>query len=620
MKQFFKNTLSAFLGSTLALIFLTVVSSLIISAIIAASFSAALSGKETEKVKDNTVLHIKTNKIVKDRAEGPDIDLSAFGVDGAGESSLTSILERIKSAKEDDKIKGIYMEGFGFSAGSAMANEIRDALEDFKESGKFIYAYSEVMSQGNYFISSVADSVFVLPEGMFFFQGLNLEVTFYKKMLDKLGIEAVIYRGRDNEFKSAVEPFLAEKLSESNRMQLTELSKGIWNEYLTKIGKARNLSADELNKIADELSATSPKSAFEKGLIDGVLYEPDVKDLLAKRVGTVKDSLNLYDFWNYEVEDKKSAKDLLGRKDKKRNPFGADEKSPEDSVKVEGKIAVVYAEGAFVSGSGGAEDLGSGRYEPIFRKLAKDTTISAVVIRINSPGGSAISGDVLHEAVKKLKEEKPVVVSMANVAASAGYMLAAPADYIFAMPSTITGSIGIFAQVPGLEKFLDDKIGVTFDRVKTNKNADYLNSISPVNGEQKQIFQEYIDKGYDDFLLKVANGRNMSVTEVEKLAKGRVYTGLAAKEIGLVDEIGNLFDAIEKAKELAELTDFDLVKYPKKKNPFEEFFKNFSLEARNNVEKWIIQDPELLHIFKTSRMIKEMKGPQARMPFDITIN
>ncbi|MGY6562008.1 MAG: signal peptide peptidase SppA [Luteibaculaceae bacterium] len=619
MKNFLKNAFAAFIGSTVAIVFLTFATSIIFTAIIVAALGDAFSSSQSDspKVKANSVLHLKLNRVVSDRPNENDFDFSAFGIEGSTGGNLTEILDKIKSAKEDSKIKGIYMEGLGLSAGSAMANEIRDALEDFKSSGKFIYAYSEIMTQPNYYIASVADSIFIAPEGIFMFQGLNLEITFYKKMLDKLGIEAVIYRGRDNEFKSAVEPFIAEKLSESNRLQLTELSQGIWGDYLTKISVARGINQAELNTIADNLSATTPSGALDKGLVDGLLYESEVKNIIAKRVGTTRDSLKLYDFWKYEPKGA-SGEDFLAKRKKKRNAFGSDSTEPNDSIK-SGKIAIVYAEGVFVSGRGQQGDLGSDRYEPIFRKLADDTTVSSVVLRINSPGGSAIAGDILHNAVKNLGEKKPVVVSMSNLAASAGYMIAAPAQYIYAMPNTITGSIGIFAQIPGLEKFLDNKIGITFDRVKTNRNSDYLNSVTPIRGEQAAVFQNYIDNGYNDFLLKVANGRNMPVTEVEKLAKGRVYNGLTAKEIGLVDELGNLYDAIEKAKELAGLTEFDLEKFPKKTNPFEEFFRNFNLEARSTLENWIIQDAELLNAYRTTKSLKEMKGPQARMPFDITI-
>lgn len=541
-------------------------------------------------LKDNTVLTLKLEGTLSERVE-PNSFLDLIGQNTDLEIGLDDILSSIKKAKENDNIKGIYINAGAFAASNASLKEIRDQLADFKESGKFIIAYADVYSQGCYYLSSVADKVIMNPQGNLDLHGLSSSPTFYKGLLDKIGIEMQIFKV--GTFKSAVEPFMLDKMSDANREQVTAYINDIWSTITSEISDSRKISVDKINQLTDSLQTFKLANAsVTDGLVDTLMYETEVKEYL-------KDLL--------KVEKAKDVR-MASIKDMTSVSFVKESNSKD-------VIAILYAEGSINNGSG-KDGITDKRYVKEIEKLKDNDKVKAVVFRVNSPGGSAYASEQIWKAITDLKAKKPVVVSMGDYAASGGYYIACNASKIIAQPNTLTGSIGIFGMFPNFEG-LTKKVGLSFDNVKTNKFADFGDATRPMRPEEKVILQQYIEHGYDLFLTRCSEGRNIPKDSLDHIAQGRVWTGNQALKIGLVDALGNIDTAIEEAAKLAKLDDYSLQDYPKKVDFLESLLSNQKEEfATKAMKEYLGKDYEL---FKTIKEIKEQDFVQARMPYDISI-
>lgn len=541
-------------------------------------------------LKDNTVLTLKLEGTLSERVE-PNSFLDLIGQNTDLEIGLDDILSSIKKAKENDNIKGIYINAGAFAASNASLKEIRDQLADFKESGKFIIAYADVYSQGCYYLSSVADKVIMNPQGNLDLHGLSSSPTFYKGLLDKIGIEMQIFKV--GTFKSAVEPFMLDKMSDANREQVTAYISDIWSTITSEISDSRKISVDKINQLTDSLQTFKlANTSVSDGLVDTLMYETEVKEYL-------KDLL--------KVEKAKDVR-MASIKDMTSVSFVKESNSKD-------VIAILYAEGSINNGSG-KDGITDKRYVKEIEKLKDNDKVKAVVFRVNSPGGSAYASEQIWKAITDLKAKKPVVVSMGDYAASGGYYIACNASKIIAQPNTLTGSIGIFGMFPNFEG-LTKKVGLSFDNVKTNKFADFGDATRPMRPEEKVILQQYIEHGYDLFLTRCSEGRNIPKDSLDHIAQGRVWTGNQALKIGLVDALGNIDTAIQEAAKLAKLDDYSLQDYPKKVDFLESLLSNQKEEfATKAMKEYLGKDYEL---FKTIKEIKEQDFVQARMPYDISI-
>lgn len=546
----------------------------------------------------NSVLQIKFNYPISERTpNNPLSGLSFLGIDGEKSIGLNDILANIKKAKTDSNIKGIFLDESMLSAGEATTEEIRNALIDFKQSGKFIIAYSEVYTQGFYYLASVADKVYINPKGIFDFKGFSSQITFLKGALDKLGIDVQIIKV--GTYKSAVEPFFLNKMSDANRLQVTSYLGSLYDHFLTGISQSRNINKDSLFSIANELKVRLPEDALKYKLVDGLKYKDEILDELKKRTGAnSKDDLKSVDLSDY----------------------GSSETATDDKKETsKNKIAIVYASGDIVGGEGDDNNIGSERISKALRKVRLDNKVKAVVLRVNSPGGSSLASDVIWREVMLTKKVKPIIVSMGDLAASGGYYIACAADSIIAEPNTITGSIGIFAVLPNMQKFFNDKLGITFDGVKTGKYADLGDVSRPLTPQEKAILQNQVDQGYNSFTKAVALGRNKTQAYVNSIGQGRVWTGTQAVKIGLVDRLGNINDAIASAAKKANIKRYNLVAYPEQKS----FLNKFGLGMNAEIKAHLMKS-ELGENFKYYQQLKGvtqlMRTPQARMPYDIEIN
>ncbi len=541
-------------------------------------------------MKDNTVLTLKLEGTLSERVE-PNSLMDILGQNTDTELGLDDILSSIKKAKENDKIKGIYINAGGFSAASASLKEIRNQLIDFKESGKFIVAYGDVYTQGCYYLSSVADKVIMNPQGNLDLHGLSASPTFYKGLLDKIGIEMQIFKV--GTFKSAVEPFMLDKMSDANREQVSAYIGDVWSTITSEISESRKLSVEKINLAADSLQTfKEAKYSLQDGFVDTLMYEADVKEYLKTLVGVEK------------------AKDINVASVKNMTSVAFENESKSKDI-----VAVLYAYGSITDGSG-KDGITSKRYVKEIEKLKDNDKVKAVVFRVNSGGGSAYASEQIWKAISDLKEKKPVVVSMGDYAASGGYYISCNASKIIAQPNTLTGSIGIFGMFPNVEG-LTKKVGLSFDNVKTNKFADFGDATRPMRDDEKAILQNYIERGYDLFLTRCSEGRNIPKDSLDLIAQGRVWTGNQALKIGLVDALGDLDTAIEEAAKLAELSDYSLRDFPKKQDFFESFFSNQKEELTTRAMKEYLGND--YQLFKTIKEIKEQDFIQARMPYDIDI-
>jgi protease-4 len=589
MKQFFKFVFATMVG--------IILTSLILLVIIVGIIVAASSDKHVE-IDSNSILHVAfTYPIAERTPNNPLSGLGFLGIDGEKAIGLNDILINIKKAKTDNNIKGIFLDESYMLSGQATTEEVRNALIDFKKSGKFIIAYSEVYTQGFYYLASVADKVYINPKGIFEFRGFHSQITFLKGALDKLGIEAQVIKV--GTYKSAVEPFILNKMSDANRMQVNAYMGSLYEHFLTGISRSRKINKDSLFNLANNLSIRFPEDALKYKLVDGLKYKDEVLDELKQRTDVeTKSDLHKVELVDYTNTIAKSSDD---------------KKEPKN------RIAIIYATGEIAGGDGDESSIGSEKISSALRKVRLDDKIKAVVLRINSPGGSSLASDVIWREVLLTKKVKPIIVSMGDVAASGGYYIACAADSIIAEPNTITGSIGIFAIIPNLQKLFNNKLGITFDGVKTGKYADLGDISRPLSPEEKAIIQNNVDRGYDDFTKAVANGRHKTPAYINSIGQGRVWTGSQAIKIGLVDRLGNINDAIHSAAKMANIKGYKLVAYPEQKSFFNKFGSGLSTEMKTHFVKSELGD-DYRYYEQIKNLTQMMRTPQARMPYEVVIH
>ena len=591
--KFSKVLLAAFLGTLIAL----VVNFFIKVGVVSSMISSLSTETETiSKPKPNSVLYMKLNYDIPDRTtDNPFSAINFQTMESLDATGLNDILRNIERAKTDPNIKGIYMELSSIPTSTATLQEIRDKLIEFKESGKFLVTYGESYSQSAYYLASVADKIFINPEGALDLHGMASQITFYKHLFDKLDIEMQIVRGPNNRFKSAVEPYFLDKMSEANREQMDKLLGTVWGQILLGISQSRNISVEQLNHIADNLDTYfDARKALEYGLVDNLYYKDQVLEELKGLTGSNKD-INAIGNANYA-------------------------KSYKDKNLSKNEVAVIYASGQIFDGKGNEEqNIYSENLSKTIRKAREDENVKAVVLRVNSPGGSAVASAIIGRELDLTKQVKPVIVSMGNYAASGGYWISAKADYIFADPTTLTGSIGVFGTVPNLQGFLNDKVGLTFDVAKTNENADFGTLSQPLTEFQYGKLQEMVVKTYNDFTGRVAEGRGLTQTYVDSIGQGRVWAGADAIKIGLVDQLGDMEDAIAYAVQKAELgSDYKVTEWPKQKD----FFTRM-MESMNESDKLDAAMKQKMGVYYNYLQgldnLQKNTGIQARLPFDMII-
>ena len=603
MKQFFKFMFASMLGFIISGVILIFIFVGVLVGALSSSFDSATS--KTENIEANSVLHIELDEAVVDRAREFDFNFKFPGFETEGSIGLNKTLEYIKKAADDDKIKGIYLDLSSVKAGLASMEEIRNALTEFKKSGKWIISYSETFNLGSYYLASVADEIYIYPEGDFDFRGLSSEIMFLKGTLEKLDIEPQIIRGPDNKYKSAVEPLIYDQMSESNREQIQELIDSAWDNILNNISASQGVPVSELDTIAERVLIRQPRDAVKYGLVTKVMYKDELLELIRTKVEEEKiEDINFVSLNTYFHTPKPKSTEELKR----------------SITEGKSRIAVIYATGGIESGEGDMETIGSERISKAIREARMDSTVKAIVLRVNSPGGSALASDVIWRETVLAKEVKPFVVSMGDVAASGGYYIACAADKIIAMPNTITGSIGVFGVIPNMQKFFNNKLGITFDGVKTNSYADMMTVSRPLRDGELEIIEETVTEIYDDFITKVAEGRGLSPLKIEEVAKGRVWTGTDALENGLVDQLGGLNDAIEEARILAELEDFEVKNYPEEKDPFEELMKEITGQSKMWAAGIFLgDDARMLSRYQQVQKATKLEGIQMLMPYHLEI-
>lgn len=603
MKQFFKYMFASMLGTFLAVFALFFVFFIIIAGAVSSAFSDFDKSNRPTSVKENTILKIDLDRPIADRGPEQVFNLDFGPFQSVSPIGLDQIRENLKKAKEDENIEGILLSTSSPMAGMATLEEIRNALIDFKSSGKWIVSYGEVYSQSAYYLASVADEIYVYPEGGIDFRGLSTNIAFLKGMFDKLEVEMQVIRGSNNKFKSAVEPFMLDQMSQANRLQTEKWLNSLWGNMLNGIGASRGMDSTALATIADQYLVQNAEDAVMQKLAVATKYGDEVIEILKQKTETE------------EGEDLRT----VSLSDYFRAPEKRDEDTFVPSYKKD-KIAVIYANGQINSGKSGDDAIGSETFATAIRSARQDTSIKAIVLRINSPGGSALASDVIWRETVLAKEAKPLVVSMGDVAASGGYYIAAAADRIFVMPGTITGSIGVFGVLPNMKGLFNNKMGITFDGVKTGEFADYPEVTRPLTSDEYEILQRGVDETYARFTEIVAEGRHMTQEEVDNIGQGRVWSGADAITIGLADSIGGMEHAVKAAAELAGIEDYILRNLPEREDPFEEFIKEFAGEVSNAVLRHQLGgDEALLNQFKHVRAVKEMRGIQAVIPYRIEV-
>ena len=587
-RKFWRVVLGSMLGFVFANIIVSILGLLMFLGMIASVEKMSSSGAATT-VKDNSVLVLNLDSPIEERAVEIPFDFGSYSQQSVG---LDKILAALKSAAGDSKIKGIYLKTSTVNASPATVKTIRDALEEFKKSGKFVYAYSDVYTQNGYYMATAADKILLNPSGDLTLKGYAFQVMFYKNLIDKLDVDVQIFR--HGQFKSAVEPYFLDKMSDANREQLSMLANSLWEVFLQDVSKSRKITVEQLNSIADSLLCSSPKEALALKLVDKLAYADEAEKMIKSKLNLGED-----DTPNY-VSISAYAKNIT-----------------EDSGSGS-KIAVMYAFGEISDGKG---DSGEGIYSETFvkdfRKAWKDKDVKAIVLRVNSPGGSALASEnIWHEIENAKAAGKKVVVSMGDYAASGGYYISCNADYIYAQPNTITGSIGVFGMVPSLQNFLKNKIGITIDEVGTNAHSDYGSLYRPLDDLEGQRLQASIEDIYATFTQRVADGRHLDVTFVDSIGQGRVWAGSDALKLGLVDELGNIDDAVAKAAQLAQLDNYVICNYPKQKDWFSRFFsmKDDAVDAALRQKMGRYYD-----LFDGVQRTLDCEGVQARMPMTIII-
>ena len=555
------------------------------------------SGDDTVSVKKNSVIELDLSKVSLDYAGKT--NYKDFNYFEAHHDGVTDILNAIEAAKTDDKIKGISILNNQSQLGLAQSKAVRDKLEEFKKSGKFVYAYANYYSQGEYYLNSVADQVYLNPMGEVDFKGLSSEIIYMKDLQEKSGVKMEVIR--HGKYKSAVEPFLAQEMSPENREQMTVLLNSVWNTIVADISKSRKLSVAQLNAIANTLGARTPELALANKLVDKVAYEDEYHDMIRAKLKV----------------DKKEKYDIVSITDYAKKASSTVEDYSKDDI-----IAVIYAQGEIAGGEGDVNVIGEGSIKRSLQEAREDEDVKAIVLRVNSPGGSALTSELIWREIEITKKVKPVVVSMGNYAASGGYYIAANADRIFAEPNTITGSIGVFGMLPNMNQ-LGKNIGINAEQVKTHENASGYSVFEPIDENFKGFVLESIEKTYATFLKRVADGRKMTTEQVDAIAQGRVWTGVDAHKLGLVDEIGGLDAAIKYAAKLGKTSSYRTENYPEYEKSFEDMLANFTGMAMFKTKEQLLKEQlgeEGFQMLEQIKRVKSRKGIQAIMPYEIVIN
>lgn len=586
--KFLRNLLAAILGTLIALgiVFMFF---LILATI-------AGSAEQPIIVKDNSVLEIAFDQPLKDyggKYKFTDLDYQFEEYNG-----VNNVLFAIEKAMGDDKIKGISIHSSFLTTGAATTKSIRDAILEFKNSGKFVYAYGDMYMQKDYYLASVADSVFLNPTGRLDFRGLSSEVLFFKELQENSGVKMEVIR--HGKYKSAVEPFISDTMSDENRQQISELLFSVWDTYLEGIAQSRSITKEQLNTYADNLATRTPEMALENNFVDVLAYMDQYIKVIKNQIGLNEDQdlnhINILDYAEYASNTQRS--------------------------NANDRIAVIYAQGEIGYGKGNDNYIGQDIMFKSLKKAREDDRVKAIVLRINSPGGMAITSDIIWREIQVTKQIKPVIVSMGDLAASGGYYMAVAGDMIFAEPTTITGSIGVFATLPNVSG-LADNWGINAEQVTTNKNATAYSVFEPATEDFKAYMKTGIEEFYQTFLKKVADGRDMTVSEVDAVAQGRVWTGKQAQEKGLVDEIGGLDDAIAFAASSTGTSSYRIENYPVYETSIEELLKGLSgfgfAETKGEILKEELGE-EFYKVMQQLKAVSTKKGVQARLPFQINIH
>ena len=577
---FFKNFFASCLGSIAALVIVILLGGII--------FSIVISSGNVVTVNDNTVLYLDLSApVVEQAVDDPIAEMITGGQQSIG---LLQLKETIAYAKNDTKVKGIYLNTNFLIAGTSSIGEIRESLQDFKKSGKWVVANAPAYTESSYYLASVADKIYMNPTGQLELNGLAIEVMFFKGLLDKLEIRPEVFRVGD--FKSAVEPFLRKNLSDENRLQLNDMINGIYDEMLEGISEARGIPVGELKTLSNKMTIRSAEEAVTHGLIDSLYYDDQVRDEMRSRLGLGKD------------EDIKFIRYNVYRKNI----------TPSTS---RDEIAVIIADGEIMPGKAGSGVVGATTIVKELRKARTNDNVKAIVLRVNSPGGVYQAGDEMWREIVLATQEKPVIASMSDYAASGGYYMAMACDTIVAQPTTITGSIGVFSVLFDMSGFLENKIGITTEEVKTGEVGG-LTITRPLTDLEKSIWQKQTDEIYEVFTRKAAEGRNMSQEEIKKIASGRVWTGVQAKDNGLVDVLGTFNDAVDLAAKSAKMgDDYRIRYYPQPKSFLEQLTGDWEEEIRTRALKNEMGDS--YHFYQNWEKVKRYQGVQARFPFEMEV-
>ena len=589
MKQFFKFTLASFLG----VLFCTIFVFLVLSGI----FGSMMTTKESvPEIKDNSVLLIRLDKPIYDR-EVSDISSIAgvIGGESVGNIGLTEFIYVIQRAKTDSKIKAIMLDLAVLQTGGwATVEEMRQCLADFKTSGKKIYAYGDMMTQSSYYLASVADQIVLNPAGMITLTGLGAEVMYYKDLLDKFDVDVELIRPKNNSYKSAGEKYITNSMSQENREQIKTYMSAIWEGVSANIVKDRKLTKEEFERQVSDLQGCLPQDALKNKLVDKLSFKTNLMDDISKEIvaqNKLKEGTKA-NFVKYS-KYRKSVTDIFNHK--------------------KDNIAIVYAYGDVNQGKGSELSIGSETIVKALQQAAKNKSVKAVVLRVNSPGGDAIASELITNEVIKTKKIKPVIVSMGDVAASAGYEMSSNATKIVALPLTITGSIGVFGVMPNFARSLKNNLGITFDTVKTHSNSVAMSVTTKPSPEFKMMMQRNVENFYDNFITRVSEGRNKDKAYIDSIARGRVWAGSQAKALGLVDEHGGLKQAIETAARQAGISDYGLIAYPKTKDIATQLLE--TLSGENEMKTFAKELGKPYSFFLELKSICQMQGVQARMPY-----
>lgn len=589
MKQFLKFTFASIVGFFISLVLLFFIFMTFSYFIV-----SSIEGGDNVSISKDSILKIKLDFSVPERTKITPI--SGFASIPSLEKTigLNDIIKSINKAKNDDKIKGIFLDLDNLEVGGlAKVNEIRKALDNFKTSGKFLIAHGNSISEKAYYLASVADSIFITSTGILEFDGFSMEMSFYKKALDKLEVEPQIFQ--HGKFKSATEPFKFSKMSNENREQINAYLSSVYNNFITNISNSIHKQKEDLIDIADNLKITSAEDAVSYGLVDSIMYRDEVNILIKKLLG---------------ISSNKKLK-VVSLKKYAKTSF--------NQPSTKNRIAVIYASGEITGGKGDENSIGTVNIIKAIRKAVKNKRVKAIVMRVNSPGGSPLTSDMIWREIILAKKIKPFIVSMGDLAASGGYYISCGADSIVAEPNTITGSIGVFGIIPNAQKFFNNKLGITFDRVKTNQNSGMMTYTTPLNKTQRQFIQKEVNDIYVDFAGRVAEGRGMTFEEVDAIAQGRIWSGMQAKEIGLVDELGGMDVALKIASKKAGIENYKIIEYPAAKEPFEKIMELLQSRIAGTFFSSDLNLPEpVKNAVKLTRTLTQT-GIQARLPFDFRI-